>query len=227
MQQVEGHEVSHSLHVILPNPGTLLTLSTPFLPVCGECFVRQGWTPSPGTYIFELFSARYGHRRSTGGRTRPQKSWLAYTDEHVEGEFWQYWEDMSRPIAALLSLLMALAYPVGTITHDHQPFWDGALHSKQRSKRSTPKMCLCMHAGLYNMVGNCRWSRGPCILAGAIQGACAVEHALIYRFLLLRGRAWRLRERTKAWILLGDMLACMLLMMLVRWVNLWASSAAQ
>ena len=88
--------------------------------------------------------------------------------------------------------------------------------SRQASKRSTPNMCLCMHAGLYNMVSNCRWSRGPCILAGAIQATCAVEHAVIYRLLLLRGRVWRLRERTKAWMLLGDMLACMLLMMLVR-----------
>lgn len=66
------------------------------------------------------------------------------------------------------------------------------------------------------MVGHCRWSRGACVLAGAIQAACAVEHAVIYRLLLRRGRAWRLRERTKAWVLLGDMLACMLLMMLVR-----------
>ncbi|CAL8465669.1 g5205 [Coccomyxa elongata] len=121
-------------------------------------------------------------RGGTDGSTRAERSWLAFTDEQTEGEFWQYWEDMSRPLAALLSLLMALAYPVG----------------------------------LYNMVGNCRWSRGPCVLAGAIQAACAVEHAAIYSVLVWRGRAWRLPERTKAWVLLGDMLACMLLMMLVR-----------
>ncbi len=70
------------------------------------------------------------------------------------------------------------------------------------------------------MGGNCRWSRGPCVLAGAIQAACAVEHAAIYIVLVRRGRAWRLCERTKAWVLLGDMLACMLLMMLVRCVAL-------
>lgn len=66
--------------------------------------------------------ASYGRRGGTDGSTRAQRSWLAFTDEQMEGEFWQYWEDMSRPVAALLSLLMALAYPVGEITHEQQPF---------------------------------------------------------------------------------------------------------
>ena len=31
----------------------------------------------------------------------------------MEGAFWAYWEDSSRPIAVLLSFLMAVTWPVG------------------------------------------------------------------------------------------------------------------
>ncbi len=81
-------------------------------------------------------------------------------------------------------------------------------------------LLLLLLAGLYNCLGNCHWSRTACAAVAIIQGGCAAEHMVLQWLLSTRWRCSRLREKTKAWFLLGDIVACMFIMMLVRWAPL-------
>ena len=71
-------------------------------------------------------------------------------------------------------------------------------------------------AGLYNTLRYCRWSTAACVAVGSIQAACAAEHATFQWLLLTRWRNRRLQETAKAWVMLTNLVVCMLLAMLVR-----------